>query len=169
MPSFFTFQQGTESRARPSADASPLLGRFRAMPSGGQRRPSLLAAKRDRLLASISGSMGYGYGTLLFGTAGDAGESGSSVEDGADENEGWLWRSLRDVWIHPRQGAVRRVVERWWWRWSVLVVLPAAIVRFSLYIYLALFFLFLCNPTLGLKGFLPGGGSESRIEGEERC
>ena len=35
---------------------------------------------------------------------------------------------LRDVWIRPRQGAVRRVVERWWRRWAVLIVLPAVIV-----------------------------------------
>ena len=40
MPTFFTFQQGTESGTRISADASPLLGRFRAVPGERGRRHS---------------------------------------------------------------------------------------------------------------------------------
>jgi hypothetical protein len=134
MPSFFTFQQGIESRARLSAaDASPLLGRFRAVP--GARRGSLLGGKRDGILASIGGSVGYGYGTL-FGLnrsqeALDDDEGGGVIEG---EESGGFWGvggwagGLRDVWVRPHQGAVRRVVEVWWRRWAVLMVLPAAIV-----------------------------------------
>jgi hypothetical protein len=136
MPSFFTFQQGTESRARPSAqDASPLLGRFRAVP--GARRGSLLGSTREGILKSIGGSVGYGYGTLFGLPRGEeALAGGDDVEGGAAGGggdvgcwgEGGVVGSFADVWIRPRQGAVRRVVERWWRRWGVLVVLPAAIV-----------------------------------------
>jgi len=31
--------------------------------------------------------------------------------------------------VPPKQGAVKRVVDKWWSRWFVLVVLPAALVR----------------------------------------
>lgn len=128
MPSFFTFQQGTESRAlRASQDASPLLGRFRAVPGAGapgRRRQSLLG-KRDSILASIGGSVGYGYGTL-FGSNQDDEDAVDGGEDGNDN--GRIIRSLKDLWIQPKQGAVRRVVERWWGRWGMLIILPAAIV-----------------------------------------
>lgn len=82
--------------------------------------------------------MGYGYGTL-FGlnrsqeTLDDAGAAGAAA---GGEDEGGFWdlrgwgRGVRDVWIKPRQGAVRGLVERWWWRWGVLVGLPAVIVSF---------------------------------------
>ncbi|KAI1328897.1 hypothetical protein F5Y16DRAFT_137161 [Xylariaceae sp. FL0255] len=34
-------------------------------------------------------------------------------------------RMIEDLWVTPRHAAVRRVVETWWSRWSVLVFLPA--------------------------------------------
>ena len=99
----------------------------------GARRGSLLGGKRDSILASIGGSVGYGYGTL-FGLNrsqetldGDEGAVEGEGDGGFWEVGGWVG-GLRDVWIHPRQGAVRRVVEVWWRRWAVLIVLPAAIV-----------------------------------------
>jgi hypothetical protein len=164
MPSFFAFQQGSESRARLSAseDASPLLGRFRAVP-GAARRPSLLGSTRENIFRSI------GYGTL-FGnrseeslvdevggfTAGQGigpGGSAGSVGDGGFWEVGGWAGGLRDVWIRPRQGAVRRVVERWWRRWVVLMGLPAGIVSF----------VFFCILYLVFDG---GPGEERR--GEER-
>lgn len=39
-----------------------------------------------------------------------------------------LSRTLRDLWLDPKQAAVGRVVDKWWTRWTVLVVLPAALV-----------------------------------------
>lgn len=148
MPSFFTFQQGSETRhARLSTtDASPLLGRFRAVPGAARRESTLLGSTRDGILKSI------GYGTL-FGTSredlgldegagGGGGGGGIGAPDGGDGNGngGGFWEvggwvgGLRDVWIRPRQGAVRRVVERWWRRWGVLMVLPAVIVSFALFV-----------------------------------
>lgn len=127
MPTFFSFQQGTESRQ--SADASPLLGRFRAVP--GQARRASLLGKRDSILASLGGSVGYGYGTL-FRTRSQGSECESSVAGEGEDDEGsWISgivRRINDVWIEPKQGDVRRMVDWWWKRWGVLYVLPAAIV-----------------------------------------
>ncbi|KAI1368307.1 hypothetical protein F5Y08DRAFT_281491 [Xylaria arbuscula] len=36
-------------------------------------------------------------------------------------------RNVEDLWVAPRQGAVRRVVETWWSRWGLLVFLPAVL------------------------------------------
>jgi hypothetical protein len=50
---------------------------------------------------------------------------------GDDIARGWKknWkRSVVDLWIRPQQGAVRRCLDRWWSRWGVLIVLPAAVV-----------------------------------------
>ena len=40
-------------------------------------------------------------------------------------------RNVEDLWVAPRQGAVRRVVETWWSRWGLLVFLPAVLVSAS--------------------------------------
>lgn len=78
--------------------------------------------------------MGYGYGTLFgLNRSQEAldGDEGGAIEG---EGNGGFWEvggwvgGLRDVWIQPRQGVVRRVVEKWWRRWAVLFVLPAVIV-----------------------------------------
>lgn len=138
MPTFFSFEQGSESRARFSAtDASPLLGRFRAVPSNPQartsnRRGSLGLLTRGSWRNSVH--IGHGYGALI--SAGLEDEAGSSSEDELLEDETaprlvrWCrkkWRRVDHLWITPRQTAVRKVTAVWWSRWLVLVVLPASL------------------------------------------
>jgi hypothetical protein len=111
MPSFFAFQQGSESYARPSTNESaPLLGRFRAVPDGHRG-----SGRRNSV-----GDLLYGS---IFGAFGE--------EETHDGEYGWWWarwRAVRDLWIVPTRGAVAGAVERWWCRWLVLIVMPAAIV-----------------------------------------
>jgi hypothetical protein len=139
MPSFFQFTQGTESRVRPQ-DSSPLLGRFRAVPprpSLGRRRSSQLGLLADRLAAEGGGrgSVHVGYGALVAAGLDNESNSDDDSADGSDEAFGssrWerVWqRWVVDLWVEPRQGAVKRVVSRFWSRYGVLVFLPAALVR----------------------------------------
>ncbi|RAL58184.1 hypothetical protein DID88_002320 [Monilinia fructigena] len=103
MPSFFTFQQG----------------RFRAVPDahrlGRGRRRSLLGFNVD------------GFG----GAFGGRDDDDEGDVDGCDEEEFGIWkrwgRSMKDLWLEPRQGAVAKAVDKWWCRCLVLVVLPAAL------------------------------------------
>lgn len=160
MPSFFSFEQGSESRARPPAsDTSPLLGRFRAVPRdtgigtrSSNRRGSLGLLTRASWRDSVH--VGHGYGALLAAGLEDlqqqqqhqhqhhqrrhCGDSSSDDDYNddlfEDENEAaWLrwcrrrWRRVDELWINPRQAAVRRVTKVWWSRWLALVVLPAAL------------------------------------------
>ncbi|XDG08462.1 hypothetical protein ABKA04_008077 [Annulohypoxylon sp. FPYF3050] len=149
MPDFFPFIPGTETgrAARQHAsDASPLLGRFRAVPTASRS-----AAQQLGLLSTNGGrgSVHVGYGALLV-----AGIDSDSEEDDEDDDDGMgndngsdrrcttvmrrglrIWRrfarssrrNVRDLWVAPRQTAVKRVVESWWRRWGVLVFLPAAL------------------------------------------
>lgn len=141
MPSFFQFTQGTESRVRPN-DSSPLLGRFRAVPPRpefGIRRNSQLGLLSDSLGAG-RGSVHVGYGALI---AAHLGDSDSDSEDGCIRRDGSplitdhvtlrerLWQKwVIDLWVDPRQSAVKKVVDRWWSRYGLLVFLPASLVRF---------------------------------------
>lgn len=143
MPSFFSFEQGNESRAR-HTDASPLLGRYRAVPTSttSNRRGSLGLLTRGSWRNSVH--VGHGYGALL--AAGLGGDGSSNSSDNSSENDDdedrmraddesrlvrWCrkkWRrKVRDVWITPKQGAVRRISAVWYSRWFVLVVMPAAL------------------------------------------
>lgn len=129
MPSFFDFQQGNESRSSPAQEATPLLGRFRAVP--GQRRGR--AESVGRLLSNGYGSIFFGG---ILGHRLSAGEEGDEADLDGDEEPppaGWASakRMVTILWIQPQQGAVRRCCERWWSRWSVLVVLPAAAVSYA--------------------------------------
>ncbi|EPE05970.1 fungal protein [Ophiostoma piceae UAMH 11346] len=38
-----------------------------------------------------------------------------------------MGRHLRNLWITPKNATVRRAVDRWWSRWTLLVVLPAVV------------------------------------------
>ena len=128
MPSFFAFQQGTESRL-PTSESSPLLGRFRAVPDA-QRR-----ARRSNsggFLGSLTGGRGLGSRySLVFGVAGAGGDDSDEGDlvDGEEMGALKRWgRMQRDLWLEPKQAVVARVVDRWWTRWAVLAVLPAVLV-----------------------------------------
>lgn len=144
MPSFFSFEQGTESRSHfPVTDASPLLGRYRAVPNHhntttnpqARRRGSLGLLSRASWRNSVH--IGHGYGALFAAGLDDTDSSSNSSDDDdllADENEArwlrWLrrrWKRVDQTWITPKQAAVRRVACSWWLRWLALVVLPAAL------------------------------------------
>ncbi|RDW82640.1 hypothetical protein BP6252_03752 [Coleophoma cylindrospora] len=121
MPSFFTFQQGAEPLANDASDSAPLLGRFRAVPDvqrHGRR------SHRNSILNRLSGAGIYGS----FGSIGDGSSDGEAIE--GDDGLRWFrrWaRALKDLYIEPKQSAVAKVVNVWWSRWLVLIVLPAAL------------------------------------------
>ncbi|RTE70392.1 hypothetical protein BHE90_015217 [Fusarium euwallaceae] len=137
MPSFFQFTQGSESRVRPN-DSTPLLGRFRAVPP----RPGVVP-RRHSQLGLLSSSAAFnnrgsvhilGYGAVPSSAVAaelahidDAGSTTSS--DGLeDERTAWerAWqRWVLDIWVDPRQSAVKRVVDKWWSRYGFLVLMPA--------------------------------------------
>ncbi|UKZ75527.1 hypothetical protein TrVFT333_003214 [Trichoderma virens FT-333] len=133
MPAFFQFTQGSESRARPT-DSSPLLGRYRAVPPRpgiGPRRPSsplgLLAGHYGNGRESIH----VGYGAVIAAEI-EAGllSDGSGDADRAVSDSRWerLWQGyFIDLFVDPRPSAVKRVVDRWWSRYGLLVFLPAAL------------------------------------------
>jgi hypothetical protein len=138
MPSFFAFQQGTESRG-PANDNSPLLGRFRAVPDA-QRQGR--RSHRNSFLGTLTGVR---YGTV-FGDADDSDE-GDLLER---EDMGALRRwglVQRDLWLEPKQAAVGKLVDRWWRRWTVLAVLPAALVS-ELELFLSYLVAGSCNTSL---------------------
>ncbi|KAI1483526.1 hypothetical protein K445DRAFT_18793 [Daldinia sp. EC12] len=148
MPAFFPFIPGTETgrAARQHAsDASPLLGRFRAVP----RQPQLQQQQQQHiglLSPGGRGSVHVGYGAILIGDedGSDDDEDDDDDDDSSNDNNdnrrcGYtakkrirrfarvFRRSIRDLWVAPRQTAVKRVVESWWSRWGVLVFLPATL------------------------------------------
>jgi hypothetical protein len=148
MPNIFSFEQGSErNQARINAEASPLLGRFRAVPRPQQssglsprRSRSGSQAQLNLLTAGYRGSVHVGYGALLAAELEDEDDDEDAdlleAEYAAEEGR-WarwvvwwrrLWRKTEDTWVTPKAGAVKRTVDLWWTRWAVLVVLPAALV-----------------------------------------
>ncbi|KXJ91422.1 hypothetical protein Micbo1qcDRAFT_233924 [Microdochium bolleyi] len=143
MPEFFPFIPGSEaSRAarQHAADASPLLGRFRAVPrtrnaprSHAQNQLGLLGGPGGR------GSVHVGYGALVLGDEDeDEANNNTSNDDSDSDGDGALiqrqrrfWvgvgRRLNGLWISPRQSAVKRALDTWWGRWWNLVFLPAGL------------------------------------------
>lgn len=120
MPSFFNFQQGGESRR--DSESSPLLGRFRAVPDA--QRIGRRNSQRNSLFGSFAAGRGFAY-SRVFGDADDSDE-GDLLEN---EDIGLLRRWVRtDLWLEPKQAAVGKLVDKWWSRWAVLVILPAALV-----------------------------------------
>ena len=148
MPSFFSFEQGTESAPRHSYanDASPLLGRFRAVPRTDQNSSYARRIGGGGVGGQLAGmvpwrgSVHIGYGALLAQQLEDAEEEDDEGSEGFDDEDRsllmhWahrIWLRMDDLWVSPKQAAVRRVANVWWSRWFVLVVLPAALVRHSL-------------------------------------
>ena len=132
MASVFQFTQGSESRVRPN-DSSPLLGRFRAVPPRpglSQRRSSNLGVGllSDRLLGSEGGrgSVHVGYGALV--AAQIAGVDDDYDQDDYDDAPSRLWRGwVMDLWVNPQQGPVKKMVDRWWSRYGLLVFVPAVL------------------------------------------
>ncbi|KAK4157769.1 hypothetical protein C8A00DRAFT_29306 [Chaetomidium leptoderma] len=154
---FFSFQQGSEraQNVRPLSEASPLLGRFRAVPrppiGGGGGGGHTAAAARRHGSSSTGGLMGepgwrgsvhVGYGALVVAAAEEeeeaglrGGGGGASDEEEEEEGGGWrrrgkgrvrrLLRGVGDIWVDPKASVIRRVVDVWWSRWGTLVVLPA--------------------------------------------
>ncbi|VUC21256.1 unnamed protein product [Clonostachys rosea] len=128
MPTYFKFTQGTESRVRPN-DSSPLLGRFRAVPPRDQQ---IAASQVNRLdVAGGRGSVHVGYGALVI--AGLEGHQDDDEDDDASNEDldgiprlERLWqRWVVDLWVHPRQAAVKKIAEKWYTRYGLLVFLPA--------------------------------------------
>jgi hypothetical protein len=121
MPSFFNFQQG--SRENYATDSSPLLGRFRAVPDA--QRIGRRNSQRNSLFGSFAASRRFGYASVFGG--GDDSDEGDLLEN---EDIGALrrfTRTQRDLWLEPKQAAVGKLVDKWWSRWAVLVILPAAL------------------------------------------
>lgn len=61
----------------------------------------------------------------------DGSSAGDTTDDGGSRSK-WerLWQSyFIDLFVNPRPSAVKRVVDRWWTRYGLLVLLPAALVR----------------------------------------
>ncbi|KAK9414974.1 hypothetical protein AB5N19_08433 [Seiridium cardinale] len=151
MPNFFPFIPGTEtSRAarQHASDSSPLLGRFRAVPRSHQQHQShnhpygsrrhRASSSASRLAALLSaggrGSVHVGYGALVTASLESDDESSDDFYDSEEEEAGWLertgkiaGRNVRDLWVAPKQAAVKKVVESWWRRWGLLVFLPAGL------------------------------------------
>ena len=88
------------------------------------------------------GSVHVGYGALIAAaldqeeddegatTAAGAGSGvGGGGGGGAGGGPGWWQAWVLDLWVEPRQVAVRKVVQRFWSRYGLLVFLPAALVR----------------------------------------
>ncbi|KAK3942775.1 hypothetical protein QBC46DRAFT_255544 [Diplogelasinospora grovesii] len=152
-PTFFSFQQGDENtqhgRGWYHTESSPLLGRFRAVPrfppldtgNNVPMSPSRRGIRRGN--DHWRGSVHVGYGAALLETVADEEEENESSGDSdIDIDEEYyrsqrLWvpvllcksrrwlRRLEHTWVNPKATVVRRLVDVWWTRWGVLVVLPA--------------------------------------------
>lgn len=148
MPSFFAFQQGSsDSRSLPPSETESLrFGRFRAIPLHLQQQQQQRRSRGDLytvfpesstltrpLLSGFgggSGRNGWGYGAIDISRNRGAGrneDDDEEEEDGVDERW-WLDRVL----ISPRKKTVVWMMERWYRRWGVLVILPAGIVSLLL-------------------------------------
>lgn len=147
MPTFFAFQQGREDASRYNADASPLLGRFRAVPQDrreGSRNPYRASDSSFLSATHARHSVHVGYGALLAARldAEAAREHSDDDDDASSDDEfGGLatrpgrfglakavkkaWCRIDELFVTPLQQPVRKAVDKWWTRWSLLVLLPA--------------------------------------------
>lgn len=131
MPSFFEFNQGTETGARLGQDSAPLLGRFRAVPqTNSVRQKQSVGDLFSSFTGGGSGSFGYGG---LWRTRSNTSAPETEGDDWTTDAEGVqgigkVVRAIKEVWIKPERHAVGWVLDRWWLRWLVMVGLPAMIV-----------------------------------------
>lgn len=131
MPSFFDFQRGSDSP--PPETESLRYGRFRALQVPKRSVGELFSAfgmNPEDLRTPDRGAGGQGrsfdYGSININTRGNAAEAedGEDGEDGEEHERWWLDKML----ISPRRRRVVKLVDQWWGRMGLLVVLPAAIV-----------------------------------------
>ena len=68
-------------------------------------------------------------------------DSDSDLDSDTGEDAG-LWRRVVrrqvNLWVDPKQSAVKRVVDVWWSRYGLLVLMPAALVRMICFQYFCL-------------------------------
>lgn len=125
MPSFFAFQQGSDSRSLPPPETESLrYGRFRAMPAPKRSVGNLFgafSAGASRPLLNNGRLEHYSYGAI--NTPPGANNNGTAGGEEVDKRW-WLDR----VFISPRRKTVAWMAQRFWRRLGVLVVLPATIV-----------------------------------------
>ncbi|KAK5631637.1 hypothetical protein RRF57_007351 [Xylaria bambusicola] len=128
-------------RATPSSSRSIFSSRWQS------------SASANQLSIPGRGSVHIGYGALIAAGLDDddedsVGDWSSDDDDDEDSIVGGsgghskayqmarTWRrtarktkrNVEDLWVAPKQSAVRRVVETWWSRWGLLVFLPAVLV-----------------------------------------
>lgn len=143
MPTFFSFEQGNETRTSAPSDTSPLLGRYRAVPRHPDGRTGRRGSMGLLTRASWRGSVHIGYGAEALLATGLLDDAGIDSDDDDDDSAygdldgdrrarlaAWCrkkWKGITDLWITPTQSAVRSVTAVWYKRWFVLVVLPAAL------------------------------------------
>jgi hypothetical protein len=107
MPSFFNFQQGSESRGGPATESSPLLGRFRAVPDA--QRIGRRNSHRNSLLGSFTAGRGFGYAGV-FGNRDDSDEG--DLLDNEDMGALRRWgRTQRSVKLSPQVLLLDKVVR----------------------------------------------------------
>jgi hypothetical protein len=83
--------------------------------------------------------IGYGAAALFAAGLDDSEDSDDDVSSiDSVEGHGMMatlerrWRKwVVDLWVEPRQAAVKRTVDKWWSRYGLLVFLPAALVSLS--------------------------------------
>lgn len=131
-------------------------------PGLGRRRSSPLGLLSDQFgLAGGRGSVHVGYGALIAAeleaeaaadddndsdgdryrvgrVGGSGGGGGAHISGDGDEDVATrlqrVWkRWIVDLWVHPRASAVKRMVDRWWSRYGLLVFLPAILVCLELH------------------------------------
>ncbi|KAL7275492.1 hypothetical protein RUND412_001550 [Rhizina undulata] len=125
MPSFFHFQQGSDTRSLPSETESLRYGRFRAFPAAKRAVGSIFEALgldgSDLPVNEGSRSRHTDYGSIRISSR----DGRSSDEEEEEKDERW-W--LDRIFISPRRPMVEKMIETWWRRTGVLVLLPAGIV-----------------------------------------
>lgn len=77
-----------------------------------------------------------GYGAVARAATAFTQDAASTTSSDELEDERSVWertwqRWVLDIWVDPRQSAVRRVVDKWYTRYGFLVLMPAVLVRWA--------------------------------------